>query len=114
MRYCIVSYIIHTMNTNKGFIQLIVLIVIILVALGYFGLNVREIIDSPVVSDNLSYAWGVTVHIWQTYLAGPAAYLWGVFKNLLWGAFVSNLESIKNGSGNTLENSAPSVGTTTP
>lgn len=108
------SAIIQGMNTNKGFIQIIVVIIIILVALGYFGLNVREIIDSPVVSDNLSYAWSITVHIWQSYLAAPAAYLWGVFKNLLWGAFITNLESLKNGQGNSLENFAPSVGTTTP
>ena len=102
------------MNTNKGFIQIVVLIVIILIVLGYFGLNIRDIIDSPAVSDNLSYAWGVVVHVWQNYLAAPVAYLFGVFKNLLWGAFITNLESIKNGSGNTLENMAPSVGTTTP
>ncbi len=101
------------MNTHRGFIQIIVIVVIILVALGYFGLNVKDIIDSPTVSGNLSYAWGIVVHIWDNYLAGPALYLWGVFKNLLWGAFVSNLESIKNGTGNSLENNAPSVGTTT-
>ena len=102
------------MNTNKGFIQIIVLIVIILVALGYFGLNVREIIDSPVVSDNLSYVWNGVVYIWQNYLTAPFMYLWGVFKNLLWGAFVNNIESLKNGTGNTLEQNAPPVGTTTP
>ncbi|MEK7134631.1 MAG: hypothetical protein AAB805_01760 [Patescibacteria group bacterium] len=102
------------MNTNKGFIQIVVLIVIILVALGYFGLNVRDIISSPVVSDNLSYVWGGVVHVWQNYLTVPFTYLWGVFKNLLWGAFITNLESLKNGQGNTLQNLAPSVGTTTP
>ena len=114
MQHDIISDIIYTMNTNKGFIQIVVLIVIILIVLGYFGLNIRDIIDSPAVSDNLSYAWGVVVHVWQNYLAAPVAYLFGVFKNLLWGAFITNLESIKNGSGNTLENMAPSVGTTTP
>jgi len=100
-------------TTNRGFIQIIVIIVIILIALGYFGYNIKDIIDSPAVSGNLSYAWGVVVHVWDTYLAGPAAYLWGVFKNLLWGSFINNLESIKNGGGNTLEQMAPTVGTTT-
>ena len=101
------------MNTNRGFIQIIVIIVIILIALGYFGFNVKDIIDSPAVSGNLSYVWNGIVYIWQNYLTAPFTYLWGVFKNLLWGAFITNLESIKNGQGNTLENNAPSVGTTT-
>ncbi len=101
------------MNTNRGFIQIIVLVVIILVALGYFGFSIREIMDSPVVSDNLSYVWNATVHLWNTYLAASAAYLWGVFKNLLWGAFITNLESIKSGKGDVPENIVPSFGTTT-
>lgn len=102
------------MNTKKGLIKTIIIIVIALIVLGFFGFNVRDIITSPSVQDNLNYVWGFVANAWDTYLKGPAEYLFDIFKNLIWGAFVSNLESIKNGHGNSLENSAPSVGTTTP
>jgi len=102
------------MNTKRGIIQLVVIIIIILIILGYFGLNLQDVIESPTVNENLSYAWSSLVQVWQTYLAAPAAYLWGVFKNLLWGSFISNLESIKKGEPNSLESNAPYIGTTTP
>ena len=42
---------------NKGFIKAVVLIIIVLVILGFLGYSVRDIVGSPKVSDNLSYAW---------------------------------------------------------
>lgn len=104
------------MNTNKGFVQIILIIVIVLVALGYFGLNLREIIDSPAVSDNLSYFWNGVVYVWDHFLAGPVIYLWGILKNLLWGAFVNNIQSIiDRGQKTIIQNEVPyiNVGTTT-
>ncbi len=40
-----------------GLVKMALLIVIALIALGFFGYNLRDIIDSPTVKDNLSYVW---------------------------------------------------------
>ncbi len=48
--------------TNRGVIGTIILIVVALILLGYFGINFRTIVDSPLVRDNLLYAWELFVN----------------------------------------------------
>lgn len=72
----------HKAN-NKGLIKTIMLIVIGLVVLGYFGFNVRDIINSPTVQSNLSAAWDLISKVWTNYLAGPVIYVVGILWNLI-------------------------------
>ncbi len=59
-----------------GFFQAIVLIIIALVVLGFFGLNIQTVFDSPTVKKNLGYAWGLVKTIWNNLLAKPARFIW--------------------------------------
>ena len=59
-----------------GFIKLILLIVIALVVLGFFGYNLRDIINSPTVHDNLVYVWDLIVKFWNMFLATPFHWIW--------------------------------------
>ncbi len=54
-------------NTSKqsGFISTIILIVIALVILGYFNIDVRQVLISPGVQNNLNYAWGVVTSLFH-------------------------------------------------
>lgn len=71
------------MKGNRGLIKMVLLIVIALVVLGYFGYNLRDIIDSPTVKENLSYVWGLAVKLWNNFLAAPAEWLWDKIQALL-------------------------------
>lgn len=73
------------MNKSRGLVKAIVLIVVALVVLGFFGYNLRDIVSSPTVSENLRYAWGLVVKLWNTILARPAVWLWDhIVIDLLW------------------------------
>lgn len=70
---------------SGGFIKTILIIVIALVVLGFFGYNLRDIISSPVVRDNLSYAGELAVKVWNNFLATPAIWIWNhIIINLVW------------------------------
>lgn len=84
---------------SQGFIKLIILIVIGLIILGYFGLNIKDILASPVVKENLAYAWELAKHIWNTWLAGPAQWIWEHILKFLWELFLNGLNGLKNGEG---------------
>ncbi|MEK7514390.1 MAG: hypothetical protein AAB587_01025 [Patescibacteria group bacterium] len=71
------------MKNQKGFIQLIIIIVIAILALNYFGFNVRDIFDSPQFKGAFDSTWNTLIYIWDTYLKGPAVYVWEV----LWNQF---------------------------
>lgn len=86
-------------NGTRGFIKLIILIVIGLIVLGYFGLNIKDILASPVVKENLAYAWEIAKHVWNTWLAAPAQWIWEHILKFLWELFLNGLNGLKNGQG---------------
>jgi hypothetical protein len=63
-------------SKNGGLIRTIILVVIFLLVISYFGLNLREVINDPLTQNNFSYVWGEVVHIWTTYLSKPIGWLW--------------------------------------
>lgn len=79
------------MAGNKGLIKTIILIVLALIVLGYFGFNVGDIINSPTVQANLSITWGFVTNIWSNYLAAPVLFVWNKFVvGILWELIQNN------------------------
>ncbi len=85
------------MKSNRGLIKLLILILIALIVLGYYGISVRQAVQNPTTQDNISYIWTGAVNIWDTYLRAPAEYLWNIFVTDIWTPALNNLENIKNG-----------------
>ncbi|MFH1402140.1 MAG: hypothetical protein ABIG87_00765 [Patescibacteria group bacterium] len=97
-------------KNNKGFIKWLFLILLAVIALGYFGFDLRTIIESEPVQDNLSYLWGIGVTVWNEYLSQPVLYFWhNIFIDLLWETFVENMERLKAGQATTAEQLAPEI-----
>lgn len=46
-------------------VKALLLIIIALVILGYFGYNLRDIVNSPSVRDNVVYVWELVVKLWN-------------------------------------------------
>ena len=65
-----------TRSIQGGFFQIIILIIILLVLLGYFGINIEEIVASPVARANLHYFLELKSDLWTNYLQGPVMWLW--------------------------------------
>jgi len=57
------------MNGNHrgrgGFLKIILLIVIALIVLGFFGYNLRDILNSEGVRGNLAYGWEMALKAWN-------------------------------------------------
>ncbi|MCX6719304.1 MAG: hypothetical protein NTZ38_02940 [Candidatus Taylorbacteria bacterium] len=74
----------HQINaSSRGLVKFIILIIIALIILGYFGYNLRSIIDSPTVHDNLAYVWDLTVRFWNYCLKAPLEYIFGLILKAL-------------------------------
>ncbi len=73
------------MQKNKGLIKMIIVIVIALIILGYFGFSVKDIFESNTVQTNLQYVWGFIKTFWNNYLAAPVIFVWDKFVvGVLW------------------------------
>ena len=101
---------INNPKKQSGFIKFIIIIIIAIIILSYFGFNLRAIVESPTTQGNLGYVWGGVVFVWDTWLVGPVSYLWNdIFINLLWDSFIDNMKKIKAGEPTTIEELAPST-----
>lgn len=66
--------------------------------MSYFGINIRSIFESDLFKSNFNYVWGGVKYVWETYLVGPASYLWNdIFIDLIWNSFIENMNRIKQG-----------------
>lgn len=76
-------------SKQTGFIKFVIILVIALVILGYFGFNIREIIQSPSVSGNLNYGWGLVTALWNKVLVVPVTFIWNkIIVGIFWNGLV--------------------------
>jgi len=95
-------------NTQTGLMKTVIIVIIAVIILGYFGFDLRTIIESDSVQQNLIYVWNFVVNVWNNYLERPALYLWNdIFIDLIWESFVDNMERIKDGQPTDIELNAP-------
>ena len=83
---------------------------ILIIVLGYFNISVQGVVESPASQGNIGYVKGLTVTFWNTYLAGPARYLWqDVWVDIFWKGFISNMERIRDGQPTDLDKAAENL-----
>jgi len=99
-------------NDKRGLIKWIIIILIAVIILSYFGFDLRAIIESDATQGNLGYLWGLGVTVWNSYLSQPILYFWhNIFIDLLWNSFIDNMERIRDGEPTTIEELAPKLPT---
>ncbi|MBP7741681.1 MAG: hypothetical protein KA104_03255 [Candidatus Pacebacteria bacterium] len=50
-------------------IRFIIVLAILILALSYFGISIRHIVESPSGSDNFSYVWNLVQNGWEILVA---------------------------------------------
>jgi len=97
-------------EVSRGLVKTVIMIVVALLILSYFGLNIRTIVNSPAGQENFSYAQELMVKVWDGFLKKPVMYLWkDIFLDLIWNPAVENLTKIKNGEPDDLRTNAPEI-----
>ena len=95
-------------STNRGFIKIILIIVVALLVLSYFGFSLRDLVNAPVTQDNFGYVASTTTTFWGKYLKNPATYVWNdVFITLIWNPAVDNIKRLNQGQPDDIQLSQP-------
>jgi hypothetical protein len=80
---------------NRGLVKMIVLIIVALLILSYFGISLRHLASQPTTQDNFSFVTTTTIDFWNKYLAKPAGYLWHeIFLNIIWEPAINRLKHL--------------------
>ena len=60
-------------NNSGGFVKLLLIIVVVVIILGYYRVDIRNIIESDLVQRNLNYLWDLAKEAWNWLYAKIAA-----------------------------------------
>ena len=97
--------------TNGGFVRLIIIIVIALLIISFFGYSLRNLAESPTTKDNFSFVWDTVSYVWNTFLKGPAVFIWNLFLNYIWEPAIHNLQNMKDNQPSDIQSASPRFGT---
>ena len=70
-------------NKQSGLIKMIIVIIIAIAVLSYYGFDIKNFFTSPQAQKNFGYIWNFIKDVWFHYLAGPAHRLWDFILELL-------------------------------
>ena len=73
-------------RNKKGGVSLIstiIIIVIIIAILSWYGFDIKDFFTSPQAQKNFGYVWNFISDIWSNYLAGPVIKLWSIIVQLI-------------------------------
>jgi len=83
---------------QEGIIGWIILIIIAILILSYFGFSLRDLGDDPTTQDNFSFVIEWVRVVWEDYLSGPVTWIWENIIEFIWNdLFLANLERLKDG-----------------
>ncbi len=98
------------MQTNQGFIKWIVIIVIALIVLGYYGFDIRKAIEAPTTQSNFNYVQTLAYKAWHGFLKKPVTYLWKeIFLKIVWYPAMNNLKKVGNNEPTDIDKLAPKL-----
>lgn len=70
---------------ERGFLKFVILVIIAIVILSYFGFDLRKIFEADATKSNFSYVWGWISYVWNTFLVAPVSWVWNVIiVNIFW------------------------------
>ena len=83
---------------QRGFILNLVLIIIGILILNYFGFSIREFLNSPEVHDRFIQIWTILKMVWHDYLVTPFWYVWNkIVIGIFWETIKNLLDKVKVG-----------------
>jgi hypothetical protein len=87
---------------NKGIIQILVILVLFVIILSFFGISLSAVFENELVKKNFEFiwkwakhAWNWSLFVWDNYLSYPAKITWKVFVEYVWEPFTRVMSQIK-------------------
>jgi hypothetical protein len=76
-------------NKNGGLIKMIIVIIIAIAILSYYGFDIKNFFTSPQAQKNFGYVWNFITDAWTNYLAEPASKVWGIWIQYIWSPLMT-------------------------
>ena len=89
------------MANNRGFIQLIVILVLVVMILSLLGVSLSVLFQNPTLKENFSFIGDALSALWSSWFGRTAGvvwdFAWNFFTDLIWQPFLNAIDAIKRG-----------------
>lgn len=58
-------------NSQRGIVKTILIVLIGIIILSYFGINLQQVTQSDLLKKNLAFTWGIVTTTWTNYVYEP-------------------------------------------
>jgi ABC-type phosphate/phosphonate transport system permease subunit len=79
-------------NKQQGLIRMIIILIIAIAVLSWYGVDIKEFFTSPQAQKNFGYIWSFIKDTWSNYLAEPALKLWTAWIQYIWTPLIDKLK----------------------
>ena len=62
-------------NNKRGFIKIVILIIVGILILSYFKIDLRNLFSSDTTQGNLGFVWQFIQHVWYDYIKAPVVFI---------------------------------------
>jgi hypothetical protein len=83
-------------NRQRGIVRTIIIVVIALLVISYYGINIQQVANSPTAQSNFSYVWNGVTYVWNTFLKVPAEEGYNFFITYIWTPSLNDIQRIDN------------------
>lgn len=59
------------LKKQSGFVQLVIILLIAILALSYFGIDLEQAFTKPLFKKNLIFTWNTAKSVWTNYIYNP-------------------------------------------
>lgn len=80
-------------ENEKGFIQIIIIIIMSIVIISLLGISLNELLSNKALNENFKLVWSLIKKTWDSYLIIPAKYIWSLWVMYVWNPFLKILTS---------------------
>ena len=80
------------MGTQKGFIQLIVIFILIVIVLSLLGVSLRALFSNTTLHDNFGFVGEWARWFWNSYLGAPFRLIFSNLLKPIWDRFLHALQ----------------------
>ena len=81
-------------DKDKGFIQIIVIAVLLVIILSLLGVSLSSLFSNTVLRDNFGFLGKWIADIWNAYLGAIFNYFWNIWVTVFWQAFLDAMKGL--------------------
>ena len=82
---------------NKGFIQIIIIAVLLVIILSLLGISLNSLFSNPVLKNNFGFLGQWIAILWNNYFGATFNYFWNIWVQIFWQPFLDAMKGFSQG-----------------